>query len=160
MVSTRKQKALNLLSSLVLHDRVTTTEAKAKLLKRDVERLISRSKKLDLVSRRRVLGLFPRREAAEKLFERIIPQFKDRVGGYVRVVKLPPRRGDNAPMARVEFVEEIRERQVISDKEQEEEKKKAKVKGTTEKPVAKKSGAKKPARKTSAKNKSNKSKRS
>lgn len=98
-----------LLSSLILHDKVVTTEAKAKELKQRVEKLISRSKKLDLVSRRRILSLLPEEPAAKKLFERIVPQFKDRVGGYVRIIKLPSRKGDHSPMARVEFVEKIAE---------------------------------------------------
>jgi len=96
------------LCSLILHEKVTTTEARAKLLKREAERLISRSKRLDLTTRRRLLAFLPEKPAAEKLFERIVPQFTSRVGGYVRVIKLPPRRGDQAPLARVEFVEEIK----------------------------------------------------
>jgi len=99
-----------LLSSLITHGKLTTTEARAKALKREIERLISRSKKLDLTTRRRILSLLPEKSAAHRFLEQIVPQFKDRVGGYVRVVKLPPRRGDNAPMARVEFVEKIKEK--------------------------------------------------
>ena len=98
-----------LLSSLILHDKVVTTEAKAKQLKQKVERLISRSKNLDLSARRKIRSLLPEKIAAEKLIERIAPQFKERIGGYVRVIKLPQRRGDNAPMARIEFVEKIAE---------------------------------------------------
>lgn len=96
-----------LLPPLIEYGKVTTTEAKAKALKRQVERLISRSKRLDLVARRRVLAILPRDKLAEKFLGQIVPQLKERVGGYVRIVKLPHRLGDHAPMARVEFVEEI-----------------------------------------------------
>lgn len=144
-----------LLSSLILHGKVTTTEARAKFLKREVERFISRSKKLDLVARRRVLALLPEKEAAKKFWEQIVPQFKKREGGYVRVVKLPHRRGDNAPMARIEFVEEIKA--VKSEKKETAGEKKA-VKG--KQPVKTAGTTKKVAKKTNAKNKSNKSKRS
>ncbi|NIT04572.1 50S ribosomal protein L17 [Candidatus Saccharibacteria bacterium] len=139
----------NLLTSLIVHGKVETSEARAKNLKKEVERLISRSKKLDLVARRRILALLPDKTAAVKLFEQIVPQFKDRVGGYVRIVKLPPRLGDNAPMARVEFVEEIKT-------PPEEEKPKAKPKARTKKAVVKKTAVR--AKKKDAKNKSNKSK--
>ncbi len=137
MPKTPNRQVRNLISSLVLHSRVTTTEARAKNLKREVERIISRSKNLDLVARRRILSLFPKTVAA-KLLDRVIPQFKDRIGGYVRVIKLPHRLGDNAPMGRVEFVEEIKE------------------------PAKSKEAGKKKAGKSSkdAKNKSNKGKRS
>lgn len=101
-----------LLNSLITHNKLVTTESRAKLLKKEVERLISRSKRLDLTVRRRALALFSRKQAALKFLEQIVPQFRERVGGYVRVVKLPHRRGDRAPLARVEFVEEIKEKEV------------------------------------------------
>lgn len=107
-----------LFSPLIEYGKITTTEAKAKVLKRQMERLISRSKKLDLVVRRKILALFPQKQISRKFLEQVVPQFsakggsaaggKERVGGYVRVVKLPHRLGDHAPMARVEFVEEIK----------------------------------------------------
>lgn len=152
----RNGSVRGLLSSLVLREKIVTTEAKAKFLKREIERLISRSKKLDLAARRRVLALLPEKEAAEKLFERIVPQFLDRVGGYVRVIKLPPRRGDQAPLARVEFVEGIKEK--VKTIKPVKSIKSVKVSKTAKRtrPV----GAGKPARKTDAKNKSNKGKRS
>lgn len=142
-----------LLSSLILHGKITTTEARAKLLKREIERFISRSKKLDLVARRRVLALLPEKEAAKKFWEQIIPQFKKREGGYVRVIKLPNRRGDNAPMARIEFVEEIKAVK-FEKKETAGEKKVTKGK----QPVKTARTMKKVAKKTNAKDKSNKSK--
>lgn len=98
------------LTSLVSYGKVTTTEARAKSLKREIERLISRSKDLSLVTRRKALALFTQKSAAQKFLEQIVPQFSQRVGGYVRVIKLAHRRGDRAPQARVEFVEEIKPR--------------------------------------------------
>ena len=130
MVRTSNQLVRNLISSLVLYGSVVTTEARAKNLKSEVEKLISRSKKLDLTVRRRLITSFSK-DVATRLLEQVIPQFKDRVGGYARVIKLPHRLGDNAPMGRVEFVEEI--------------------KGSTSKRARK-------VRKNNAKNKSNKSK--
>lgn len=135
-----------LLSSLITHGKITTTEARAKALKRETERLISRSKRLDLTTRRRILALLPERSAAHRFLEQIVPQFKDRVGGYVRVVKLPPRRGDNAPMARIEFVEEIKEPAAPPKKEKPAAKTKpapAKKKAPPRKAAAKKAPAKK-----------------
>jgi len=97
-----------LLTSLVFSGKVVTTEAKAKALKREIDRLISRSKNLSLVTRRKALALFTKKSAAQKFIDQIVPQFSRRIGGYVRVVKLSYRRGDRAPQARVEFVEEIK----------------------------------------------------
>ena len=97
-----------LLTSLVSHGKIVTTEAQAKALKRQIERLISRSKDLGLVTRRKILALFPQKTVSRKFLDQIVPQFTSRVGGYVRVIKLPHRRGDHAPLARVEFVEEIK----------------------------------------------------
>jgi large subunit ribosomal protein L17 len=116
----RRQGLLrNQLTDLILFGFLVTTETKAKALKSEAERLISKTKfaqsgsasgrKMGLAVRREALAFLTKESAAEKLFEQVVPQFKDRVGGYVRVVKLPSRRGDNAPMARVEFVEEIAE---------------------------------------------------
>jgi large subunit ribosomal protein L17 len=151
MAKTLNRQALNLISSLVIHGSVTTTEARAKNLKREIERIISRSKDLDLTARRRILSLFPK-TVSEKLLNSVIPQFKDRIGGYVRVIKLPPRMGDNAPLGRVELVEEIKKQK----KEEKQEKPAKKTAAESKKPAKK--GVKKGTK--NAKNKSNKSKRS
>jgi len=121
----------NQVVNLILHGSITTTEARAKVLKSEVEHLISRAKKADLATRRWVLSLLPDDQAAKKLFDQVVLQFMQRVGGYVRVVKLMPRRGDQASMARVEFVEEIK----IKEEEKGKEVKKTKLR--------KKSGGKK-----------------
>lgn len=106
----------NQIAALILHGSLITTEARAKVLKSEVERLISRSGRADLATRRRILAFLQKNKAAKKLFGQIVPQFKNRKGGFVRVVKLPPRRGDNAPMARVEFVEKIAEKKEADNK--------------------------------------------
>lgn len=116
------------IANLILYGSITTTEARAKILKTEVERFISRAKESDLVTRRRVLAFLPEEAAVEKFFGQVIPQFRDRVGGYVRVVKLSPRRGDNAPMARVEFVEEIKKTAKVSKAKEEAKTVKAKGK--------------------------------
>ena len=134
-----------LLSSLIQHDKIVTTQTKAKALRREVERRISRSKSLNLTVRRRVLATFSQKKVAEKFLNQVVPQFKERVGGYVRVVKLPPRRGDQAPLARVEFVEEIK-----GAVEKKAEPKAAAAKTPAKKPAAK-SAARKPAKKAPAK---------
>ena len=128
-----------LLTSLVKHDKIVTTEAQAKALKREVERLISRSKKLDLTARRKALSIFTEEPVANKFLDQVVAQFKDRVGGYVRVVKLNPRRGDQAPMARVEFVEEIKPAQA----KEEVKKEKAPAPKAKAAPAPKKSAPKK-----------------
>jgi large subunit ribosomal protein L17 len=106
--SRRRAILRNQIADLIIHESLNTTEVRAKALKSEVERLISRTKSADLAVRRRVLSFLPKDPAVEKLFDQIIPQFRDRTGGFVRIVKLSPRRGDRAPMARVEFVEKIR----------------------------------------------------
>lgn len=129
-----------LLSSLIDSGKVVTTEAKARILKRQVERLVSRSKKLDLPARRRVMAFLSGDKTAEKFLGQIVPQFKERVGGYVRVIKLPHRLGDNAPLARVEFVEEIKkatEEKKPAPPEKKTSRSRKTVRSTVRKPVKK-----------------------
>lgn len=134
-----------LLTSLVSYGKVTTTEANAKALKRQIDRLISRSKDLSLVTRRKALSLFTHKSTARKFLDQVVPQFSQRVGGYVRVTKLNYRRGDHAPIARVEFVEDIKE-EVNPVKE-------VKAAKSVKAKEPKKTVAKKPARTKTAKNK-------
>jgi large subunit ribosomal protein L17 len=95
----------NLATSLFEHGKITTTEAKAKRLRPLAERLITFAKRGDLHSRRRVLTVVRDREVVHSLFAEIGPGFADRAGGYTRITKLGPRKGDNAPMAVIELVE-------------------------------------------------------
>jgi len=95
----------NLATSLFQHGRITTTEAKAKRLRPLAERLITFAKKGDLHARRRVLTVVRDKEVVHTLFTEIGPQYAERPGGYTRITKLGPRKGDNAPMAVIELVE-------------------------------------------------------
>src|SRR5690348_10040656 len=96
----------NLATSLFMHGRITTTEAKAKRLRPLAERLITFAKKGDLHARRRVLTVVRDKEVVHTLFAEIGPQYAERQGGYTRITKLGPRKGDNAPMAVIELVTE------------------------------------------------------
>src|SRR5881275_549443 len=95
----------NLATSLFEHDRITTTEAKAKRLRPLAERLITFAKRGDLHARRQVLTIVRDNEVVHELFAEIGPRFADRAGGYTRITKIGPRKGDNAPMAVIELVE-------------------------------------------------------
>jgi large subunit ribosomal protein L17 len=100
----------NLAQSLFEHGRLTTTEAKARRLRPVAERLITKAKRGDLHARRQVLSVIRDKGVVHILFEEIGPRFADRAGGYTRITKIGPRKGDNAPMAVIELVEELAER--------------------------------------------------
>jgi large subunit ribosomal protein L17 len=89
------------------HGRITTTEARARRLRPVAERLITITKKGDLHARRRVLTVIRNKDVVHTLFAEIGPRFQNREGGYTRIVKIGPRKGDNAPMAVIELVEEL-----------------------------------------------------
>jgi large subunit ribosomal protein L17 len=97
----------NLAQSLFEHGRITTTEAKAKRLRPYAEHLITFAKKGDLHARRQVLKRLSDKSIVHVLFDEIGPRFANRPGGYTRIVKLGPRKGDNAPMAIIELVEAL-----------------------------------------------------
>jgi large subunit ribosomal protein L17 len=94
-----------LAASLFEHEKVQTTEAKAKALRPVAERLITFAKKGDVHARRRVLRMVPDRDVVHRLFEEIAPRYAERDGGYTRILKLGPRKGDGAPMAILELVD-------------------------------------------------------
>jgi large subunit ribosomal protein L17 len=96
----------NLATSLFTYDRITTTEAKAKRLRPLAERLITFAKRGDLHARRQVMSVIRDKDVVHKLFAEIGPKFTERAGGYTRIVKVGPRKGDNAPMAVIELVED------------------------------------------------------
>ena len=100
----QKQLLANLASSLIIAEAITTTEAKAKLLRPYAEKLVTKAKKGGVHQQRLVVGTIHDKDAANKLFVELGPRYADRNGGYLRILKLGPRVGDNAPMARVEFV--------------------------------------------------------
>jgi large subunit ribosomal protein L17 len=96
----------NLATALFEHGRITTTEAKARALRPHAERLITKAKKGDLHNRRLVLRTIRDKGVVHELFTEIAPRFADRPGGYTRITKIGPRKGDNAPMAVIELVTE------------------------------------------------------
>lgn len=102
----------NLATSLFEHGRITTTEAKAKRLRPYAERLITFGKRGDLSARRSVLKVIRNKDVVHELFTEIGPRYENRNGGYTRITKLGPRKGDNAPMARIELVEPLSEQAV------------------------------------------------
>ncbi len=100
------QKAMmgNLVASLIAAEGLITTEAKAKALRPVVEKYITKAKKGGLHRQRQVVAFIRDKDMAHKLFQEIGPRYADRPGGYTRILKLGPRHGDNAPMARIELV--------------------------------------------------------
>ncbi|HEX9681575.1 MAG TPA: 50S ribosomal protein L17 [Acidimicrobiales bacterium] len=95
----------NLCASLFAAESIVTTETKAKAMRPVAEKLITKARKGGLHQRRQVLSFLGDQEMTHRLFAEIAPRFTDRPGGYLRILKLGPRQGDNAPMARVELVE-------------------------------------------------------
>ena len=106
--SSSHQKALlaNLATSLFEHGRIKTTEPKARALRPYAEKLITHAKKGTLHNRREVLKKIRDKDVVHALFAEIGPFFADREGGYTRIIKVEPRKGDNAPMAVIELVRE------------------------------------------------------
>ena len=94
----------NLVASLIAAEAITTTEAKAKAMRPIAEKMITKAKKGGVHNHRQVVRFLGDREMATKLFDEIGPRYVERPGGYTRILKLGPRSGDNAPMARIELV--------------------------------------------------------
>ena len=96
----------NLATALFEHGRITTTETRARLLRPVAEKLITKAKRGDLHNRREVLKTIRDKSVVHTLFTEIAPTFSERPGGYTRITKVGPRKGDNAPMAVIELVTE------------------------------------------------------
>ena len=95
----------NQLRSLIIHERIVTTLPKAKELRPIAEKIVTMARATDSVHARRLVGrLLTDRDLIKRLFTEIGPRFIQRPGGYTRIVKLGPRRGDNAPMAKIELI--------------------------------------------------------
>lgn len=94
----------NLVTDLLRYDALTTTEAKAKEIRPFVERMITLGKRGDLSARRQALAFIYDEKVVDRLFSEVAPRYQDRQGGYTRLVKLGPRLGDGAAMARLELV--------------------------------------------------------
>jgi large subunit ribosomal protein L17 len=97
----------NLATSLFEHGRITTTEAKAKRLRPFAEKLVTFAKRGDLHARRQVMTVIRDKDVVHTLFAEIGPRYENRPGGYTRITKVGPRKGDNAPMAVIELVEAL-----------------------------------------------------
>jgi large subunit ribosomal protein L17 len=97
----------NLATALFQHGKIQTTETKARRLRPLAEQLITKAKRGDLASRRRVAGVVKDKDVVYALFDQIAPRYANRNGGYTRIVKTGPRKGDAAPMAIIELVEEL-----------------------------------------------------
>jgi large subunit ribosomal protein L17 len=96
----------NMVTSLLDHEKITTTDARAKELRKVVDRMITLGKRADLHARRQVLSVIRDQKVVAKLFDQIGPRYKDRPGGYTRIVKVGSRLGDNAPQSIIALVEE------------------------------------------------------
>ena len=103
---TDRRRALlrSMAKAMLVHEAIKTTEPRAKELRRFVERLVTISKRGDVAARRLALQKLPDKLLVEKLFDVYGPRYRDRPGGYTRIVKLGPRHGDAALMVRIEFV--------------------------------------------------------
>ncbi len=101
----RKALLMNLSKQIIEHERIKTTEAKAKAVKPEVEKLITLAKKGDLHARRQALSTLAQDKfAVHKLFEDLAPRYAERPGGYTRILKLGPRRSDATEMVFIELV--------------------------------------------------------
>tara|TARA_A200000113_G_C8676543_1_gene294116 strand:+ start:76 stop:513 length:438 start_codon:yes stop_codon:yes gene_type:complete len=103
--SHRKAMFMNMSNALIKHEQITTTLAKAKELKRFVEKIVTLGKKGDLISRRKTISTLQDNKMTRKVFDILADRYKDRSGGYTRIIKLGNRFGDNAPTAVIEFVD-------------------------------------------------------
>jgi large subunit ribosomal protein L17 len=97
----------NLAGALIEHGRIKTTEAKAKAVKPLAEQMITLGRRGDLAARRRALAVLRSKDVVHKLFDDVGPRFKDRPGGYSRIVKLGARQGDSAEMVYLELVDYV-----------------------------------------------------
>lgn len=102
--SAREALLRDLATSVIVYEKVKTTEGKAKAVRPVVEKLITTAKKGDLAARRRLIAFFTTNQPVEKMMDVIGPKYKDRQGGYTRITKLGNRQGDGAPTVQIELV--------------------------------------------------------
>ena len=125
--SHRKSLLMNLSNALIKHEQITTTLTKAKELRPFVEKIVTLGKRGDLESRRKTISVLQDEKMTKKIFDTFADRYKDRKGGYTRIVKIGNRYGDNAPTAVIEFVDRDEEAKgqdsgpVIEKKETEEQ---------------------------------------
>jgi len=101
----RKAMFMNMSNALIKHEQITTTLTKAKELRRFVEKIVTLGKKGDLLSRRKTVSILQDQKMSKKVFDILADRYKNRNGGYTRIIKLGNRFGDNAPTAVIEFVD-------------------------------------------------------
>jgi large subunit ribosomal protein L17 len=101
----RRRLLRSLMGALIRHDRITTTEARAKELRRHVERLITTARRGDLHSRRLALATLPDPPAVDRLFHVVAPRYKERPGGYTRLTRIGLRKGDGATIVQIELLD-------------------------------------------------------
>ena len=104
--SHRKAMMRNMVTSLFAHEKITTTDIRAKELRKIADKMITLGKRGDLHARRQALQVIRDRKVVGKLFDLVAPRYKDRPGGYTRIIKLGQRTGDNASLSLIELVEE------------------------------------------------------
>ncbi len=114
--SHRKALLSNLVNELFEHERICTTDAKAKELRTVAEKMITLGKKGDLHSRRRAFAFMRRKDTTKKLFDDIAKRFEDRQGGYTRIIKYKVRQGDAAPMSFIELTKRAEEKKEKREK--------------------------------------------
>lgn len=135
--SHRKAMFRNMVTSLLQHERMVTTEVKAKEIGRQAEKIITLGKRGDLHARRQAVAFIRSNEVVKKVFSEYAQRYAKRDGGYTRVLKLEPRAGDNAPMALVELVDRpVKETKAQSPKTKEKKETKAKKESKAESPKA------------------------
>ena len=106
----------NLATQLFAYESIVTTETRAKVLRPYAEKLITKAKRGDLHARRTVARKITDAQVLKNLFDNLAPQFEGRNGGYTRIVKLPNRKGDNAPMAQISLVlEPVASKSIVDD---------------------------------------------
>jgi len=139
-VKTAHRKAIlsNMAMSLIDHGQIETTVSRAKALAPVVSKLITMAKRDDVHSRRLVATTIKKKDLLKKLFEELAPEFKDRPGGYTRIVRSGFRKGDGASLAIVQLLIEKKVEEAETDKKAKGEKKKAKAKSTSTKTSKKK----------------------
>ena len=101
----RRAMFKNMVTSLITHERLQTTDAKAKELRRLADKMITLGKRGDLHARRRAARLIGDKDALAKLFSELGPRYQDRAGGYTRIIKVGRRQGDDAPISLIELVD-------------------------------------------------------
>jgi large subunit ribosomal protein L17 len=104
--SHRKAMMRNMVTSLFAHEKITTTDIRAKELRKIAEKMITLGKRGDIHARRQAMQVIRDRKVVGKLFDLVAPRYKDRPGGYTRIIKLGQRTGDNASLSLIELVEE------------------------------------------------------